>query len=320
MNLMNDMPAVSRLDLNLFRVFDCIYRERNLTRAAAILCLSQSAVSHAVGRLRRQLGDPLFVREGQGMVPTPLADRLWPDIHAALGLLGQSVHRSQDFRPERDLQQVTLAMNEELEPSLLPRLVQGLRRQAPQLRVASVRVDRPNMRADLAAGRLDGVLDVAQPAAPELAHVALLHDDFVVVSRRSRALSLEDYLAAGHITVSSRRTGRAVEDLALARLGLTRRVELRCQHYEAACRLVADTDLLLTLPRRQAEMINTGSRGLGNVVLPLPVALDGIDLHLYWHRDREHDPASVWLRTCLRDILQGMTADGQAQSSRSSAT
>lgn len=286
-------PDLSRLDLNLFRVFDTIYRERNLTRAAEILCLSQSAVSHATGRLRVQLGDPLFVREGQGVVPTPLADRLWPDIQEALALLRQAVHRSQAFEAARDVSQVTLAMNDELEPSILPGLVRGLRATVPALRVASVRLDRASLRADLAAGRLDCAIDVAQPVSPDLCHELLLQDDFVVVSREARALDRQAYLAARHVTVSSRRTGRAVEDIGLSRLGLERQVVMRCQHYEAACRIVAESDLLLTLPRRQAEAINAA---VGNAVLALPVPLPGVELHLYWHRQREGDPANRWLR------------------------
>lgn len=293
-------PDISRLDLNLFRVFDTIYRERNLTRAAEMLCLSQSAVSHAIGRLRTQLGDPLFVRDGQGVVPTPLADRLWPDIQEALALFRQAVHRSQAFEPARDIAQVTLAMNDELEPSILPVLVRALCTEVPTLRLASVRLDRASLRADLAAGRLDCAIDIAQPVSPDLCHALLLQDDFVVVSRASpnapRKLDARTYLAARHVTVSSRRTGRALEDLGLARLGLERQVVMRCQHYEAACRLVADSDLLLTMPRRQAEAINAA---LSNQVRELPVPLPGVELHLYWHRQREADPANQWLRERL---------------------
>lgn len=306
MNQINESNWLNRLDLNLFRVFDTIYRERNLTRAAEILCLSQSAVSHAIGRLRTQLGDPLFVREGQGVVATPLADRLWPDIQEALALFRQAVHRSQVFEPARDITQVTLAMNDELEPSILPVLVGALRAAVPEVRVSSVRLDRASLRADLAAGRLDCAIDVAQPVSPDLCHTLLLQDDFVVVSRASakpvRKLDTAAYLAARHVTVSSRRTGRAVEDLGLARLGLERQVVMRCQHYEAACRIVAESDLLLTMPRRQAEAINTA---VGNVVLELPVPLAGIELHLYWHRQRDADPANRWLRERVIGGMRG---------------
>ena len=220
---MNNM----HIDLNLFRVFDAIYRERNLTRAAQILCLSQSAVSHALGRLRTQLDDPLFIREAQGVSPTPLADRLWPDIQQALVLLRQSVHRSQDFDALRDVSQITLAMNDELEPTILPMLVQALRAHVPDIQVVSVRLDRANLRADLAAGRLDCAIDIAQPVSADLAHCLLLQDDFVVVSRQPRLLDLAAYMAADHITVSSRRTGRVIEDIGLAKLGLERNIVVR---------------------------------------------------------------------------------------------
>lgn len=293
------------LDLNLFRVFVTIYRERNLTRAAEMLCVSQSAVSHALARLREQLGDALFVREGHGVVPTALASRLRPDIEAALALLNQVVHRSLSFKPERDISQVTLAMNDELELSLLPLLVPALRAVVTDVSVSSVRLDRDSLRADLAAGRLDCAIDIAQPTANDLCHAFLARDNFVVVSRAACVLTRADYLAARHITVSSRRSGLAVEDIALSRLGLSRQVVLRCQHYEAACRLVADSDLLLTMPQRQAMAINVM---LGNTLQVLPLSLPDVELHLYWHHQRDADPANRWLRDQLIMLMRVDTA------------
>jgi DNA-binding transcriptional LysR family regulator len=290
----------SALDLNLFRVFAAIYRERNLTRAAEMLCVSQSAVSHALARLREQLGDALFVREGHGVVPTALASRLRPDIEEALALLNQVVHQSLSFEPERDISQVTLAMNDELELSLLPLLVPALRAVAPEVSIASVRLDRDSLRADLAAGRLDCAIDIAQATANDMCHTFLARDNFVVVSRAAAVLTRADYLAARHITVSSRRSGLAVEDIALSRLGLSRQVVLRCQHYEAACRIVTDSDLLLTMPQRQAMAINIT---LGNTLQALPLPLPEVELHLYWHRQRDADPANRWLREQLIRLM-----------------
>lgn len=288
---MNDLRPI---DLNLYRVFAVVYRERSLTRAAEILCLSQSAVSHAIGRLRQSLGDPLFVREGQGVMPTAMADTLWPDIDAALNLLRLAAARSHDFTPQRDITQVTIAMNDELEPSLLPPVVAHVRQHVSSaVPIASVRLDRRSLRADLAARRLDIAIDVAQPMPPDIAHAALASDDFVVVARQPMKLTRERYFAAQHVIVSSRRTGRAVEDMAMAKLGLERQVVLRCQHYEAACKVVAASDCLLTMPRRQVRL----SSGLA--VMPLPLALPDLALHAYWHRQRESEPALLWLREQL---------------------
>ncbi len=300
MNETNDLNKLDRLDLNLFRVFDTVYRERNLTHAAEILCLSQSAVSHAVGRLRVSLGDPLFVREGQGVVPTPLADRLWPDVKEALTLFRQAVMRHQSFEPARDLAHITLAMNDKLEPSILPVITKKLHETIPNLQLASIRLDRSNLRADLVAGRIDFAIDVAQPTSPDICHTLLMRDEFAVVCRENRQINADDYLAARHVTVSSRRTGRSLEEYGLSRLGLEREVVVRCQYYEAACRLVAQSDLLLTMPLHQATTINAT---LGNAVLPMPLPLSGIELHLYWHQQREGDPANQWLRGELMNMF-----------------
>jgi DNA-binding transcriptional LysR family regulator len=299
MNGVHDASALSQLDLNLFRVFAVIHRERSLTRAARVLFLSQSAVSHALARLREQLGDPLFVRDGRGVAPTPLAERLAPEIQEAFALLQGAVRRTRHFEPARDVAQVTVAMNDELEPSLLPRLVSHLRASVPHVRVASVRLDRPRLTTDLASGRIDLAVDVAQPTVADLRHAPLSGDTFCVVSARRRRLDVAGYLAARHVTVSSRRTGLAVEDLVLSRLGHQREIAVRCQHYEAACRIVAESDLLLTMPRRHAEALNAP---LGNRLLPMPLALPPVEMHVYWHRQAEADPRSLWLRTQLLSL------------------
>ncbi|WNG37327.1 LysR family transcriptional regulator [Archangium violaceum] len=296
MKAAHESARLAQLDLNLFRVFDVIYRERNLTRAAEVLFLSQSAVSHALARLREQLDDPLFVRQGRGVTPTPLAERLAPGIQEALALLQQAVHRTRHFDARRDVGQVTLAMNDVLEPSLLPQLVSRLGERAPNVRVASVRLERAKLERDLASGRLDLAIDVAQPTGADLHHTLLLRDTFCVVSARKRKLDVSAYLAARHVTVSSRRTGLTLEDLVLSQRGYQREVAVRCQHYEAACRVVAGSDLLLTMPRRHAE---AHKASLGIRLLPVPVELPPVDLHLYWHRQVDGDPRSQWLRTEL---------------------
>lgn len=287
------------LDLNLFRVFDVVLRERNLTRAAEVLFLSQSAVSHALARLREQLGEPLFVREGRGVAPTPFAERLAPEIREALTLLQQAVQRTRHFDPGRDLGHLSIAMNDKLEPSLLPPLISRFRAIAPEARVASVRLDRAKLERDLASGRIDLAIDVAQLTSPHLHHTALQRDSFCVVSARRRKLDAAAYLSAWHVTVSSRRTGLAVEDMMLNRLGYQRQIAVRCQHYEAACRIVSGSDLLLTMPRRDAEAINPR---LGNHLLPMPLSLPPVELHLYWHRQLDSDPRVRWLREELLSL------------------
>lgn len=290
-------------DLNLFRVFDVVYRERNLTRAAEVLFLSQSAVSHALTRLREQLGAPLFVREGRGVAPTPLAERLAPEIREALALLQQAVHHTRGFEPTRDVGTFTLAMSDMLEPSIVPRLVARLREHSPKARISSVRLERTRLERDLASGKLDLAIDVEQPTSAQLRHTAFTHDAFCVVSRKRRRLDVTAYMGARHVTVSSRRTGLAVEDLVLSRLGYQREVTVRCRHYETACRIVSGSDLMLTMPRRRAEEINAE---LDNHLLPMPLALPRLELHLYWHRSEDSEPRSQWLRSELQSLAKGL--------------
>lgn len=304
------------IDLNLFRVFDAVLREGNLTRAAARLFVSQSAVSHALARLRAQLGDPLFVRSGQGVAPTALARRISGDVRGAIVLMEGALKGAHPFDPALDVGEVRVAMNDEIEPLVLPPLLARVQAMAPAARVASVRLDRDALGAELAQGRVDCAVDVARPAPPDVAHVAMLRDEFVVVSRRRRTLDREAYLAASHVTVSSRSAGRSVEDIGFARMGIERRVPVRCQQYETACRLVANGELLLTMPRRLALSIN---RGAGNHLLALPIRLAPLEVHAYWHRSREGDPLHDWLREVLRDAMRAGTgrARGKAGSSRS---
>lgn len=299
-----DLVRLNRIDLNLFRVFDIIDRERSLSRAATVLCLSQSAVSHALSRLREQLEDPLFVRQGRGVAPTPLARQLAPAIRDALASLHGALQRQRPFLPERDVERLVLAMHDELEPILLPALFNRLRSIVPRLRVSCVRLDRGNLKADLAAGRLDLAIDVAQPTDPDLLHEPLLQDSFCVVAAASRRrLDADTYMAAQHIAVSSRRTGLPIEDYLLSRQGLQRDVVLRCQHFQAAGRIVAESKLLLTMPRHHASLLLPA---LAVRLLKLPLPMPPLEVHLYWHRQSDVEPANRWLREELHAVMSGL--------------
>jgi len=296
MNQFHDGLALRRTDLSLLAVFDVIYRERNLTRAAQLLALSQSAVSHSLARLRVRMDDPLFVRKGRGVVPTPRAEQLAPGVQNALARLEEALRPGLAFDPARDLRRVTLAMPDELEPMVLPSLARALREAAPQALLASVRLDRSALRTDLAAGRIDLCIDVARPTEADVMHEPWRQHRLCVVSSKLRRLSVASYLAADHVAVSSRRTGPTMEEFLLGRLGLQRRVALRCQNYEAACRVVAETEMLLTMPREHAQLLRPA---LGFRILSLPMELPPIDLHLYWHRRAQDLPVQRWLRERL---------------------
>ncbi|MDH0896602.1 MULTISPECIES: LysR family transcriptional regulator [unclassified Pseudomonas] len=308
MNQPHEWPELSRLDLNLLRVFEVIYRERNLTRAAARLHLSQSAVSHALARLREQIGDPLFVRDGRGVVPSALAERLAPGIQDALDGLRRSLGAGRAFDPGRDRRSFCLNMPEQMEPLLLPRVLAHLASVAPGVEVRSSGLHWAELQRDMAVGRVDLAIEITRSTDAELRQSPLFSDAFCVLAgpRFEGELSAERYLAAGHVAVSSLRRGLCAEDLALGQLGLSREVRQHCRNYLTAALLVAQGDWLLTLPRGYAELLDLG---LGIRRLAMPLALPPVSLSLYWSRQAENDAAHRWLRdellTLARTFLPG---------------
>ena len=291
---------LGQLDLNLLRVFAVVHREGSLSRAGEALSLTQSAVSHAVARLRQHLGDPLFVREGPRMVPTALAHRIAPAIADALAAVERALAGGGAFDPRVDLAQVTIAIPDEIEPAVLPPLRALLTAAAPGVVVAGVRFDVERLRADLASRAIDVAVGVLHPGDPDVRREHLIDDEFCVVSRkRHRGLDRAAYLALGHVAVALRRDLPAIEDALLAQASVHRRVVVRCQRYETALRIVAESDLILTAPRHFAVPL---APTLALHVLRPPVPLPAAQLNLYWHRRSDDDPANQWIRAQLRRL------------------
>lgn len=289
---------ISRIDLNLLVVLDAIYTEGGITRAAEKLHLTQPAISHSLGRLRELFKDELFVREGRAMVPTPLARSLIPPVRNALRGLEVTLNELERFDPATTQKRFTLAVRDVFESTLLPPLLKRVGRTAPSVDIAAVQVERREFESELAAGTLDAALDVLLPLSEHVRHRRISLDRVVVVARRNhpavrRGLSLASYLKLDHVLVSSRRSGPGLEDIELSRRGLKRRIRLRCQHYFAACRVVSQTDLILTMPGIYARIAN---RQFGNRILPLPLDMPPLDAYLYWHANVDNEPANRWLR------------------------
>lgn len=291
---------ISKVDLNLFTVFDAIYTEGSVTRASQQLNLTQPAISHALARLRLIFDDPLFVRQGHVMVSTPLARRIIESVRSALRGLEVTLADAGKFDPSSANKQFNLALRDVLEASLLPPLMKNISQQAPKITLAAIQVERRELVSELAAGTIDLAIDMLLPLPNEIQRQKIVQDTTVVIARKGhpaienkKKLDLDSYLKAEHILASSRRKGMGLEDFELSRLGLQRRIRLRCQHYFAACRVVSQTDLLLTMPERFARIVN---EHFDNQILALPLPMPSWDVYLYWHQNVENDPANRWLR------------------------
>jgi len=292
---------LSKIDLNLFIVFDVIYRERNLTKAAESLHITQPAVSNSLSRLRAAFDDRLFVRQSGNMVPTPLAENIIDRVRAALAHLESSVTEHDDFTPSTSNKKFLFAMNDTSESYLLPLLMSYLQENAPKMSVESYAVPRHELAREFAAGQLDFALDVPLVNEPQLTNESLTQDRFVCVARHNHpklgnSLSLEQYLELPHIHISSRRKGQGYIDLHLNRMGLHRNILLRVQHSRAAPPIAARTDMLLTIPETLAKEHDLQ-------IFDLPFELPSLDWHLYWPTNYSQDKAHRWMRQVIFDIF-----------------
>lgn len=297
---------ISKVDLNLFIVFEAIYAEGSITRASLKMNLTQPAISHALNRLRQLFDDTLFERQGHVMVPTPLARSIIDPVRQSLRGFEVTLNGAERFDAATSERTFSLALRDVLEASVLPPLMARVAGDAPTVGLNTLQVGRRELESELAAGTLDAAIDILLPLSNDIRRTLLATDQTVVLVRRDHplvggALDLDAYLKLEHIQTSSRRRGPGLEDFELSRMGLQRRVRLRCQHYFAACRAVSQTDLALTMPERLARVVN---QQFGNQILPFPLSMPSLDIYLYWHANIDTDPASVWLRGQIKRAMQ----------------
>ncbi|CAD6558500.1 LysR family transcriptional regulator [Paraburkholderia sabiae] len=295
-----------KLDLNLFVVFEAIYDKRNLTRAAEMLFITQPAVSNALARMRKAFDDPLFVSTPTGMVPTPLSENIIGRVREALQLLETSATEGDVFVPAASERTFRLSMPDLTEAILLPALGEVLQQQAPGMRIESYFTPRNEVPAALATGKIDFAIDVPLIDDPQLHQLPLGSDRYACMLRHDHpfagdTLTMDDYLALGHIQVSSRRQGSGLVDAELHRLGKRRQMQMRVQHYMVAPLIALRTDLALTAPVQLLQRYDAR-------ILELPFPLAKLEWHLYWHRSGEQDQANRWVRGEVIRLMQEMGA------------
>lgn len=288
--------ALAALDLNLVRALDVLLAERHVTKAAARLGVTQSAASHALARLRDELGDPLLVRGAGGALSlTERAERLAPVVRAALAQLA-AAWREPVFEAATSRRTFTLGAGDFAELVLLPPLVRRIAAVAPGVNLFLRALTDGN--PELAAGKLDAYLAPAREPSAGLYQRHLFDESFVVMMREghpaaSSKLTLERFCALDHLLVAPRGTPGGYVDEALARLGRSRRVALSVPHFLIAPHVVASTDLVMTVAWRIAEAFRKSHR---LVVRAPPLALPTFPMHLVWHERTHAEPAHRWLR------------------------
>lgn len=306
--------SFKNLDLNLLRVFDAVMAQRSLTRAAADLALSQSAVSHALKRLRAAVSDELVTRTAFGVVPTPRAEALWPSVRAALGQLQQTIEPGA-FDPRRHSANFRLAMADATAALLMPAMVAAIEKTQAlaNLQVVPLTTRDPRRllesgEADIAVGYFPAAATAIVAQGPEstLRREPLYDSEYRCVMRRGHPLArsrltLERYCDAHHLVVSLSGRPHGPVDAALAALGRRRRVVLTVNQYFTAGRVVTQSDLLAVLP--SSFIPATGYRD-ALIDRALPMALAGIQVDMLWHLRHDIDPAQRWLRERLTEAAR----------------
>ena len=285
-------------DLNLFIAFDVIYTEKNLTKAGQVLGITQPAVSNALSRLRELFGDDLFIRTSKGMIPTPVANQIIKDVRSALSLIQNTISETEKFDPSIAEMTFKISIGDSSEYRLLPLLIKELAEIAPKIKVETYLTPRKDAPRELASGTIDFSIDPPVHSDPHLRHEKIYEEDYVMIVRKDhpilnlKEITIEDYLKLSHIHISNRKTGLGHVDMALYRLGLSRDISLRAQHFLVAPYIVEQSDLAITTTKGFAVDRDLAWR-------ELPFEIEPLILHLYWHEAKDSDPSTKWMKDLM---------------------
>jgi DNA-binding transcriptional LysR family regulator len=292
-------------DLNLLVVFDAVMQEKNLTRTGQRLGLTQSAVSHALSRLRHMLKDELFVRTPEGMQPTPRAERMSGPIHQALQEM-RVVLEADEFDPSEASRTFTIAANNYAARAVIPAFVRRVATLAPSVVVEVQPTGRLHTLDQLDAGAVELALEALTEGGERFKCVGLLQDDYVAILSSDHPIAGEPRLSVEHIAglpniaITSSGDDTQFVDDALAEHGLARHVWARVPLHSLLSVLIGSRALAV-VPRRVAADFTTTSP---LIVRPLPFVSPHVSLAMIWHRRLDHHPAHRWLRATLRTSVR----------------
>lgn len=296
-------PPLQSLNLNSLVALDALLAERNVTRAARRVGITQPAMSQALGRLRSLFDDPLLARQGRGMVLTPRARTLREPLAAALLAVERVVHLGMGFDPETSERVFRVALTDLTSALILPRLLAQLSQFAPGVRLEALPLWGPNLAERLLSGRIDVALSVHVSEGAGLESEILFEDHFVCLLReghplagRSR-LKLGDYPDWNHVAYTPLGFVPSSMSGALPGLNAVSALQASVPYFLAIPELVRRTDLIATVPASLMRApVDTGDL----VCLDAPPELPRLRLSQWWNRRVTGDPAHVWFRELMR--------------------
>ena len=291
------------VDLNLLVVFNELHKHGRVSVAAQILGISQPGVSNALSRLRKLLGDELFLRTSRGMVPTPYAQSLARPIADALSALHGTLNARASFDPARSERAFVIGVNDVGETYFLPRLMQALDSVAPGVTIRTVRTTSIDVRDEMERGRIDLAMGFLPGLKSGFFQRLLFRQPYVCIFRQDHPLahsgvSVRQFRAAEHVAIVSEGTGHGVVDEVIGQAGIRRRLRLTVPHFIAVGPVLQATDMIAVVPRRFADC---ACKPFGLATAPCPVKIPESVINVFWHARNHREPANQWLRQVVVD-------------------
>ena len=298
---------MAKLDLDWLHVFVEIYKTQSVSRAAQALDMEQASASLVLTKLRRHFDDPLFCRTSAGMAPTSRAQTIYPDVLEALVRLEKARGTTGAFLPQQATREFRICMTDISEIVLLPRLLDHLQKTAPGVCIEADKIS-PESRRRLESGDLDLAVGFTPDLEAGFYQQALFAQDFVCLASaqhpRIRAkLSRAAFAAEGHIVVSTSGTGHAIVDKVLAKHKIERRVVLRVPSFLGVARIVAQTELLVIVPRLLGHALALQEQVQ---LLEPPVPLPTYKVKQHWHERFNADAGNQWLRKTMAELFSAV--------------
>ena len=282
-------------------------RERNISRAAERLGMSQSSASEVLARLRERFDDPLLVRGREGMMPTPKALALLPEVRLAIGQLQALLDRGQAFDAANSVLRFRLSTSDYTQLLLMPSLCRRMQDEAPGCAMDILPTHILRVEEALDTGEIDLAIAYFPEPPPSLRRSPLFSDDYVCIARAGHPCTREPLDAQGfaslsHISVAPSGLSyfSSAVDSALQAQGLSRRIAVTSPHFLLAAHLVSQSDMVLALPRRAASGL---AAFLAIRLVEIPLPMRGVDVSMYWHERTHHSGPHRWLRERVRDVL-----------------
>lgn len=296
---------LSDIDLNQLVVFQQLMQQRRVSQVAQTLGITQPAVSNTLAKLRRKLGDELFIRTPSGMVPTALAEQMAAPIAHALQLIEEGLNAQTTLEPATVRRSLTIGMTDIGEIVFLPRLLERLHEQAPQIALSTLRSSPSNLREEMEKGQMDLALGPMSHLSAGFFQRKLFRQRYVCLFRKGHALdkqkiSLAAIQKAEHLVVESAGTVHDRVDDLLRDAGIVRNVRLTIPHFVSVGHILRSSDLVATVTETLAKSL---VQPFDLRYLPHPFKLPEVDINTYWHGRVHRSPLHQWLRGVVYELF-----------------